>query len=56
MIDCIVRLFQRYIFTDTDRKAKFCTCALLSQALLLFFIIKWLFVNHAANVRNFLRF
>ena len=22
MIDCIVRLFQRYIFTDTDRKAQ----------------------------------
>lgn len=22
MIDCVVRLFQRYIFTDTDRKAQ----------------------------------
>lgn len=62
MIDCVVRLFQQYIFTDIDRKKQsLCAfpvllkCKILYQCLALAgFIailhIKWLFVSHAAKV------
>lgn len=64
MIDCVVRLFQQYIFTDIDRKKQSlcafpvlfkCKILYLSPAfagLIAILHIKWLFVNHAAKVRK----